>query len=44
MNQRQNFKALSLESIDTIITNDAIPGDLERVVKEYGIELIVGVK
>lgn len=44
MNQRQNFKALSLESIDTIITNGVIPGNLERVVKEYGIELITGVK
>ena len=36
MKSTSNFKwALSLESIDTIITNDVIPGDLERVVKEY---------
>ncbi|KEK24583.1 DeoR/GlpR family DNA-binding transcription regulator [Bacillus gaemokensis] len=41
-NQRQNFKALQLEAIDTIITNDSVPDCLGGVVKNYGIEVMLG--
>lgn len=40
-NQRQNYKALTFESIDTIITNQVIPSDLYNVMKEHGIEILI---
>ncbi|WP_459503321.1 DeoR/GlpR family DNA-binding transcription regulator [Bacillus sp. C1] len=41
-NQRQNFKALQLESIDTMITNERMPNRLGDAVKNYGIEVMLG--
>ncbi|MDZ5605659.1 DeoR/GlpR family DNA-binding transcription regulator [Bacillus bingmayongensis] len=41
-NQRQNFKALWLEAIDTIVTNDNVPERLSDVVKNHGIEVVLG--
>ena len=43
-NQRQNFRALPLESIDTFITNEAPPDDLYKIMKECGVEVIVASK
>lgn len=43
-NQRQNYRALTLESIDTFITNEAPPNDLYKVMKECGVEILVANK
>ena len=40
-NQRQNYRALPLESIDTFITNEAPPNDLYKAMKECGVEVLV---
>lgn len=39
--QRQNFKALTLESIDTFITNQEVPSDINNIMLEHGVEVIV---
>ncbi|MET3194698.1 hypothetical protein [Gottfriedia sp. OAE603] len=39
--QRQHYKALTLESIDTIITNQEIPNDLNNMMIEHGVEVIL---
>lgn len=43
-NLRQNYRALTLESIDTFITNEEPPNDLYKVLKECGVEVIVASK
>ncbi|MED1569526.1 DeoR/GlpR family DNA-binding transcription regulator [Bacillus paramycoides] len=40
-NQRQNYKALTFESIDTFITNQVLPGDLYNTLKENGVEVVI---
>lgn len=40
-NQRQNYKALTFESIDTFITNQALPSDLYNTLKENGVEVVI---
>ncbi|HDR8475908.1 TPA: DeoR/GlpR transcriptional regulator [Bacillus cereus] len=40
-NQRQNYKALTFESIDTFITNQAMPSDLYNTLKENGVEVVI---
>ncbi|MGG0301197.1 DeoR/GlpR family DNA-binding transcription regulator [Bacillus albus] len=40
-NQRQNYKALTFESIDTFITNQVIPSDLYNTLKENGVEVVI---
>ncbi|WP_088363340.1 DeoR/GlpR family DNA-binding transcription regulator [Bacillus cereus] len=40
-NQRQNYKALTFESIDTFITNQAMPSNLYNTLKENGVEVVI---
>ncbi|EJP86700.1 DeoR/GlpR family DNA-binding transcription regulator [Bacillus paranthracis] len=40
-NQRQNYKALTFESIDTFITNKAMPSNLYNTLKENGVEVVI---
>ena len=40
-NQRQKYNALTLESIDTFITNEAPPKDLYKAMKECGVEVLI---
>lgn len=40
-NQRQKYKALTLESIDTFITNEAPSKDLYKAMKECGVEVLI---
>lgn len=40
-NQRQNYMALTFESIDTFITNQVIPSDLYNTLKENGVEVVI---
>ena len=43
-NQRQNYRALTLESVDTFITDEDPPNDLYKVMKECGVEILVASK
>ncbi|PHD39209.1 DeoR family transcriptional regulator, partial [Bacillus toyonensis] len=40
-NQRRNYKGLTLESIDTFITNQVISNDLYNTLKENGVEVVI---
>ena len=39
--QRQNYKALTLESIDTFITDQELPNDLHNMMIKHGVEVII---
>jgi DeoR family transcriptional regulator, carbon catabolite repression regulator len=41
---RQNYRALTFESIDTFITNEVPPNDLYKVMDKYGVEVIIASK
>ncbi|MEI5948069.1 DeoR/GlpR family DNA-binding transcription regulator [Bacillus albus] len=43
-NQRQNYKALTFESIDTFVTNQVMPNGLYNILKENGIEIVIASK
>lgn len=40
-NQRQNYKALTFESIDTFVTDQVIPNNLYSILKENGVEVVI---
>jgi DeoR/GlpR family transcriptional regulator of sugar metabolism len=40
-NQRRNYKGLTLESIDTFITNQVMSNDLYNTLKENGVEIAI---
>ncbi|PGV83816.1 DeoR/GlpR family DNA-binding transcription regulator [Bacillus thuringiensis] len=40
-NQRRNYKGLTLESIDTFITNQVMSNDLYNTLKENGVEVVI---
>ncbi|AHX21663.1 MULTISPECIES: DeoR/GlpR family DNA-binding transcription regulator [Bacillus cereus group] len=43
-NQRQNYKALTFKSIDTVVTNQVMPNDLYSKLKENGVEVVIASK
>ncbi|PFV75787.1 DeoR family transcriptional regulator [Bacillus sp. AFS059628] len=43
-NQRQNYKALTFEFIDTFVTNQVMPNDLYGTLKENGVEIVIANK
>ncbi|MED3550246.1 DeoR/GlpR family DNA-binding transcription regulator [Cytobacillus praedii] len=43
-NRRQNYRALTFESIDTFITNEVPPQDLNNVLDKYGVEVLIASK
>ncbi|MBF7154321.1 DeoR/GlpR family DNA-binding transcription regulator [Bacillus albus] len=43
-NQRQNYKALTFEFIDTLVTNQVMPNDLYGTLKENGVEIVIANK
>jgi len=40
-NHRQNYRALTFESVDTIITNQTMPNNLYEFIEEQGVEVLV---
>ncbi|MFJ7469854.1 DeoR/GlpR family DNA-binding transcription regulator [Peribacillus frigoritolerans] len=40
-NHRQNYRALTFESVDTIITNRTMPNNLYEFIEEQGVEVLV---
>ncbi|WP_230136686.1 DeoR/GlpR family DNA-binding transcription regulator, partial [Peribacillus frigoritolerans] len=40
-NHRQNYRALTFESIDTIITNHSMPNNLYKFIEKQGVEVLV---
>lgn len=41
LEQRQHYKALTLDSIDTFITDQELPNDINNIMVEHGVELIM---
>ncbi|MFB7641669.1 DeoR/GlpR family DNA-binding transcription regulator [Peribacillus butanolivorans] len=40
-NHRQNYRGLTFESIDTIITNKSMPNNLYKSIEELGVEVLI---
>lgn len=43
-NHRQNYRALTFESIDTFITNEVPTNDLYNVMDKYGVDVLIASK